>query len=668
MASLTVVIALVGSLVPHAGPIAVFGAVPLAIVSQRYRLRALTASAFAAATVGFIVAGFGPVVMVVVCATIGAVVGGLKRRRRGTPWVVAATLVVAPAFGALAVGLLALFASARRLAFDQVQIATKGTSGFLRRISLGSVATWWTHVVNVLLAHWWLTVGVIVAIGVAWAVATAWICLGGVLTRLAWVSTSNRLALAACEPGARSEDVAPLPLHLSGVCYRYPGAEHDTLRGIDLIIGPGELVAVVGPNGSGKSTLARLLAGVPPTTGCVSRPGSTGLGLPGGVAFVAQRPETQILGVRVDDDVMWGLPESSERPDVTALLSTVGLTGMEARETSTLSGGELQRLAVAGALARRPSLIVSDESTAMIDPAGSVALTGVLRSLPALLSISVVHVTHRESEAAIADRVIQLEDGSQVAGSARSGARVRSRPAGLAAPAEAGHPSGCVLQTRGLSHTYAPETPWAQPALHDVDIAVREADGVLVVGENGSGKTTLAWALAGLLKPTSGVCELDGKPVTSQVGRVALSFQHARLQLQRSTLLADVRAASGADRAEAERALALVGLDPERLGPRPVEQLSGGQVRRAALAGLLARRPRVLILDEPLAGLDEEGRDGMIELLFGFRSEGRTLVVISHDLDRLGQVCPTTIELVGGRVVVAAPDRPALTIDDVRAT
>jgi energy-coupling factor transport system ATP-binding protein len=229
----------------------------------------------------------------------------------------------------------------------------------------------------------------------------------------------------------------------------------------------------------------------------------------------------------------------------------------------------------------------------------------------------------------------------------------------LAAPADADHPARCVLRARGLSHTYAPDTPWAQPALHDVDIAVREADGVLVVGENGSGKTTLAWALAGLLKPTSGVCELDGKPVTSQVGRVALSFQHARLQLQRPTLLADVRAASGADRAEAERALALVGLDPERLGPRPVEQLSGGQVRRAALAGLLARRPRVLILDEPLAGLDEDGRDGMIDLLIGFRREGRTLVVISHDLDGLGQVCPTTIELVGGRVVVAAADRPA---------
>src|SRR5580692_2629057 len=133
MASVTVAISLVGSLIPHAGPIAILGAVPLAIVSLRHRLRALLASAFAAATVGFIVAGFGPLAMVVVCATIGAVVGSLKRRGRGTPWVIAASLVVGPVFGAVTVGVLLVFSSARRLAFDQIQISTRGVSGILRR-------------------------------------------------------------------------------------------------------------------------------------------------------------------------------------------------------------------------------------------------------------------------------------------------------------------------------------------------------------------------------------------------------------------------------------------------------------------------------------------------------------------------------------------------------
>ena len=231
MAGLTVVIAIVGSLVPHAGPIAVLGAVPLAIVSQRTRLRALVASAFAAAAVGFIVAGLGPVR------------GGRRvrhgRRSRGRPQTATAAghrgSLPPPSSwrrpsaplrsGCLRPSLL------RPLTLDQVQIATKGTlPGSFGDVSLGSVATWWTHVVDVMLAHWWLTVGLLIAVGVAWAMATAWICLGGVLTRLAWVSTANRLALAASEPGTRSQHVAPLPLHLSGACYRYPGADHNTLR------------------------------------------------------------------------------------------------------------------------------------------------------------------------------------------------------------------------------------------------------------------------------------------------------------------------------------------------------------------------------------------------------------------------------------------------------
>jgi energy-coupling factor transporter ATP-binding protein EcfA2 len=677
MASLTVVVAIVGSLVPHAGPIGALGAVPLAIVAQRHRFRALAASAFAAGAVGFIVAGVGPVVMVAVCATVGALVGALKRRGRGTPWVVAATFIVAPAFGALAVGCLWLFASARRLAFAQIQITTQGFSAFLHRVSLGSIATQWNHVVNVMLEYWWLTAGLLVAVGVAWAVAAAWICLGAVLSRLEWVSTANRLAPAELVDFKGPGQIAPIPLHLSGVSYRYPNALHDALRDIDLELVCSEFVAVVGRNGSGKSTLARLLAGVPPTTGNIHRPGSTGLGLPGGVALVAQRPETQILGARIRDDITWGLPES-EHPDVPSLLAIVGLSGMAERETSTLSGGELQRLAVAGALAHRPALLISDESTAMIDTSGRDALMKVIVALPSQFAVTVVHVTHREGEAALADRVVRLEGGSQVAEAefpnfrprepARARVDTEARPFGAQPQHALASQRRCVLRTRALSHTFAPATPWAQPALHDVNVDIREGDGVLVVGQNGSGKTTLAWALAGLLRPSSGVCELDDQPVLGQVGKVALSFQHARLQLLRPTVLADVRSASGADQAEAEKALALVGLEPGNFGPRPIEQLSGGQIRRAALAGLLAGHPRVLILDEPFAGLDEEGGARMLELLTSLRREGRTLVVISHDFDGLDQVCPSRIELVSGRVVSVTSDRPPSKFDDVGVT
>jgi energy-coupling factor transport system ATP-binding protein len=128
--------------------------------------------------------------------------------------------------------------------------------------------------------------------------------------------------------------------------------------------------------------------------------------------MVFQRPESQVLGVRVRDDVVWGMANAAG-VDVAELLELVGLDGFGDRETSTLSGGELQRLAIAAALARRPALLVSDESTAMLDRTGRRDLTRLLRQLPAR-GTAVVHVTHHMGEAATADVVVALAGGRLV--------------------------------------------------------------------------------------------------------------------------------------------------------------------------------------------------------------------------------------------------------------
>ncbi len=140
--------------------------------------------------------------------------------------------------------------------------------------------------------------------------------------------------------------------------------------------------------------------------------------------------------------------------------------------------------------------------------------------------------------------------------------------------------------------------------MRDITFTVNEGDGVLVHGLNGSGKSTLAWIMAGLTVPTYGACLLDGVPVAQQVGSVAISFQAARLQLMRSTVGREIASAAGFskhDHDHVARALEMVGLDAA-LAQRRIDQLSGGQMRRVVLAGLLARSPRALILDEPLAG------------------------------------------------------------------
>src|SRR6201991_2212754 len=210
-----------------------------------------------------------------------------------------------------------------------------------------------------------------------------------------------------------------------------------------------------------------------------------------------------------------------------------------------------------------------------------------------------------------------------------------------------------VLKLPVIGHEYASGTPWARTALGDVNFVVHEGDGLLIHGGNGSGKSTLAWIMAGLTEPTTRSCLLDERLVSEQVGAVAIQFQAARLQLMRSRVDLEVASAGGfspEDHGRVAEALAAVGLDAA-LAKRPIDQLSGGQMRRVVLAGLLARSPRILILDEPLAGLDAASQRGLVRLLADRRREtGLTVVVISHDFAGLEELCPRTLHLRDGLV------------------
>ena len=429
--------------------------------------------------------------------------------------------------------------------------------------------------------------------------------------------------------------------------FTYPGATTPALVDVNFTVRRGEFVTVVGHNGSGKSTLTRLLAGRAPTVGTLTRPGSAGLGRHGGTAVVLQRPESQILGTRVADDVVWGLPPESH-PDVDALLAEVGLAGMGMRETSGLSGGEMQRLAVAAALARRPALLIADEATAMVDQAGREELVSLLAELPRRHPMAVVLVTHHHADTRNADRVIQLQRGRQI-----------DHQPGWMTSTFGGPPSApwpvstrAVLQLTDVTHTYNDRTPWSRRALSDVNLTIGDGDGLLVLGGNGSGKSTLAWIMAGLIAPSKGTAVFDGKPVSRQLGTVGLTFQHSRLQLQRRTVAEDIEAAGGPEIGSVQVSWALdaVGLDRHTAG-RSIDELSGGQMRRVVLAGLLVRQPRVLILDEPLAGLDPPGRHEILNVLRWIRRNGTAVVVISHDVDGMDAVCSRTIRLSEGRIL-----------------
>ncbi|MEV0031760.1 ATP-binding cassette domain-containing protein [Nocardia sp. NPDC050793] len=664
LGGVTVGLVTVGSVVPLAAALQIVAAVPMGMLAHRYRPRALVTAAASATLVTFVAAGVMPALGVVASATIGGIIGGVKRRGGGLFSVLFLALLAGLLWAAFTIGSLLVAGRTRELLFDTIRNTADGVQRLAERQSalepLGRAAS---ELTDAVLAWWWVWIGAGVALGVVVSALFSWFVLGSVLDRLAWLPARDRLDAPVDE-----RPIGPLPVTLHAAGFRYPGARTDALSDIDLSVRVGEFIAIVGHNGSGKSTLTRLLAGLPPTSGEVRRPGSAGLGHLGGTALVLQRPESQTLGVQVADDVVWGLPqELAAEVDVEALLGEVGLAGMGERETTTLSGGQQQRLAVAAALARRPALLIADEATSMIDPEGRSELIALLARLPRRHPMAVVLVTHHEADAAAADRVVHLAAGRTVdrlpawPQPARGG---RRGSVGVPPPSAArGRTSSdsvelgaSVLELRDVRHTYNRGTPWEAPALHGVDLVVRRGEALLVVGGNGSGKSTLAWIIAGLIEPSSGRCELGGRPVTRQIGRVELAFQHSRLQLQKQTVGAEIADWGGRATGSGAvgRALDAVGLD-RALAARSIEELSGGQAKRVVLAAIVASRPQVVVLDEPLAGLDPEGRADIVELLARLRDSGLTLIVISHDVEDMSAVCDRTVHLSSGRILETQP-------------
>ncbi|RME36066.1 MAG: ATP-binding cassette domain-containing protein [Thermoflexia bacterium] len=231
------------------------------------------------------------------------------------------------------------------------------------------------------------------------------------------------------------------------------------------------------------------------------------------------------------------------------------------------------------------------------------------------------------------------------------------------------------IRIEGLTHVYAPRTPAERVALRGINLKFAPGERVGILGPTGSGKSTLIQHIAGLLKPTAGQVLLDGIPAHASTAeararrrQVGLAFQYPEQQIFEATVFREV--AFGPrnlrlDEAEVARrvrwALEMVGMNPEEYGERVPFALSGGEMRRVVLASVLAMRPRVLILDEPTAGLDPQGREDLLARLDAWQREtGATLMVVSHHLDETARLVDRVIVLWEGRVVADGPARALL--------
>ena len=466
------------------------------------------------------------------------------------------------------------------------------------------------------------------------------------------------------------------------------------LQGVNLTVAPGQLVAVIGENGSGKTTLARLLCAVhAPDEGCVVVDGHGTAGAAAEldavrrlVGCVRQDPADQIVMARVYDEVAFGprnlgLDEDEVTARVEGALACCGLCGLEQRPTSELSGGEEQRLAIAGVLAMRPRYVVLDEPFAHVDAAQRPRLRALVQELAHGHGAGVVLVTHDEEEALDADAVLVLEQGRAlylgapedlrgrepalwnrllgacpappVAGPAGGGAPEGADGALRPAKPGATRPTASTLRCEGLSYSYG-----GHRVLDGLDLEARPGRVLLLAGPSGCGKSTFAALAAGLYQPDAGRVTLGGAGVAP--GRVGLALQDPERQFFLDTVFDEVAFGPrnlGLSETEVEARVAAavraVGLDEGLLGRDPFT-LSGGEARLAAIASVFSLDAEACIFDEPTAGLDGRGRAAVHAMARAQAQAGRVVIVISHDLAEWRRTADDVVTLAP-----AAPTTPA---------
>ena len=223
-----------------------------------------------------------------------------------------------------------------------------------------------------------------------------------------------------------------------------------------------------------------------------------------------------------------------------------------------------------------------------------------------------------------------------------------------------------ILEIQNLSHIYSPDTPFEHPALTNVDLTIGRGEFVGLIGHTGSGKSTLIQHLNGLLQPTAGEILLRGKNIWAEPKKirevrfkVGLVFQYPEYQLFEETVYKDIafgpanQGKTGDELDHAVREAAkLVGIRDDQLEKSPFE-LSGGQKRRVALAGVLAMEPEVLVLDEPTAGLDPAGRENLMANIRDYhRNKGKTIILVSHSMDEIARNVDRILVLKNARVLM----------------
>jgi energy-coupling factor transporter ATP-binding protein EcfA2 len=499
-------------------------------------------------------------------------------------------------------------------------------------------------------------------------------------------------------------------IRVEGLSFSYAGAAQPVLRDVSLAVDAGELVLVAGPSGGGKSTLLRCLNGLVPHFHGGNFAGRVVIDgrdtrehqprdLADAIGMVFQDPESQMVAETVEDEIAFGMENLGVGPQamrkrMEEALDLLRVTPLRRRRLDTLSGGELQRVAIASVLTMQPRALLLDEPTSQLDPQAAEELLTTLQRLNDDLGLTVIIAEHRlERVVQYADRVLYLAgdgsvrslepreattalggppvarlgralDWSPVPLSVREGRRFVADVRDLPAPpkangARSGSEASVVVRDLRVAYGHI-------EALRGVSFEARAGEVLALMGRNGAGKTTLLRALIGLQRADEGLAIVLGRDVagreTSELAReIALVPQQASDVLYRETVEAEIAdALSGTRRVGSlDETLAEWGLTELR-ARHPID-LSAGERQRAALAVMLAGKPRLILLDEPTRGMDYETKERLVENLRRRCREGATVIVASHDVELAGRCADRVLLLAEGEVVVEGPARAVLT-------
>lgn len=532
----------------------------------------------------------------------------------------------------------------------------------------------------------------------------------------------------------------PNSIVIKDVKFSYDIAEEDSekaprlaLDGISVTIEKGSYTAILGSNGSGKSTLAKIIDILEvPDSGKVVIFGKDASDdnlfwdIRAHCCCVFQNPDNQIVGTIVEEDVAFGpenlgVPNPELRERVDQALKDVGLYEYRHRETTALSGGQKQKLAIAGALAMQPDILILDEATAMLDPSSRDDFLTLVEKMRVEKGLTLITITHDMTEALRCDKLVIVNKGKAVmegkpeeiflsdklwdyglkrpvkfnfafeiaklTGSTLTKEDLRSdeslisaltvmlKKPGIKIPEisediKTQDEKDIIMSVKGLSYTYDGNDA---KAIEDINLDIRRGEVLGIVGESGCGKTTLISHMNAIFRPSVGdiiIHTKDGdlscrnKKDTMKIRQnVGLVFQYPEYQLFEETVFKDIcygLKKMGIEKAKMHKmaydAALMVGLSNDEVNSSPFE-LSGGQKRRAAMAGVLAMQPGILVLDEPASGLDPRGRQEMFAIIKKLRDSGTTIILVSHNMDEAAVNCDRICLIDHGKIkAVGTPE------------